>query len=356
MGVRWLWRSVAVVVGVVVWFGLLAGGALASSVSLCVPATAGQSLVSGACSGAGTTVALPASSTDQQTLLSILPHLSFSASGVGGQPTIRFSGVNVQIVDGNSSNSTSIVNGTGNLVLGYDEAPGSQTGSHDLILGEKQTHTSYGDIVGGYDNQATSPYAIALGEGTTAASDYSLVAGDGNSVTGTASSLLGGYKNTVSSSYSTLSGGCSNLVGTGSVSVNVDCTNTTRFPHDFASITGGSGNQASSTSSSVTGGQSNLASDPFASIAGGCDNLAGTGPLPSGTCATGTEAILGGEDNTASGTEAAVSGGSGNAADALDSVVSGGAFQHRRRRLRCCCGRLLEPSRCGQRQLQRRLQ
>ena len=174
MGTRLMSRSAAVVAGGVVWLGLFAGGASASSVFLCVPSTAGKPVVSGGASpgtcSAATKVALPASSTDQQTLLSILPHLSFSASGVGGQPTIRFSGVNVQIVDGNSSNSTSIVNGTGNLVLGYDEAPGSQTGSHDLILGEKQTHTSYGDIVGGYDNQATSPYAIALGEGTTAAS------------------------------------------------------------------------------------------------------------------------------------------------------------------------------------------
>jgi len=43
-----------------------------------------------------------------------------------------------------------------------------------------------------------------------------------------------------------------------------------------------------------SGGQFNLATDPFASIGGGCDNVAGPGTLPTATCSSGTEAILGG--------------------------------------------------------------
>ena len=35
-----------------------------------------------------------------ETLRSVLPHMSYAASGIGGKPTIRFSAVNVQIVNG----------------------------------------------------------------------------------------------------------------------------------------------------------------------------------------------------------------------------------------------------------------
>ena len=96
---RWTSCSAAVVAAVLGWFGLFAGGASASSVFLCVPSTAGQAVTSagpspGTCAS-GTKVALPAGSTDQQTLISILPFISFKASGIGGKPTVTFSGVNV---------------------------------------------------------------------------------------------------------------------------------------------------------------------------------------------------------------------------------------------------------------------
>jgi hypothetical protein len=44
-------------------------------------------------------------------LISVLPYLSFSNSGIDGKATIKVSGANVQIVDG--SGATSTVNGTG---------------------------------------------------------------------------------------------------------------------------------------------------------------------------------------------------------------------------------------------------
>jgi hypothetical protein len=120
-------RLVALATAITLCFG--AADAFAASVSMCVPTTPGQPLVSGACSGSGTTVALPASSADQQTLISILPYVRFVASGVGGLPTVQFTGANVQIVNG--AGSTAKTNGAGNLVLGYDEGAGEQTGSHD---------------------------------------------------------------------------------------------------------------------------------------------------------------------------------------------------------------------------------
>lgn len=106
----------------------------------CVPTTAGQAVTSG---GAGGT---PSCSSGVPVLAP-----SYVAAGVDGKATVQFSGVNVQIIDG--SGSTSTVNGTGNLVLGYDDTLGTQTGSHDLILGENQSYTSYGEIVGGYDRR-----------------------------------------------------------------------------------------------------------------------------------------------------------------------------------------------------------
>ena len=193
----------------------------------------------------------------------------------------------MQIVDGNKSSSTSVVNGTGNLVLGYDESPGSQTGSHDLVLGEKQTYKGYSELVGGYGNNVSGSYATALGLSNTASGSYNLVGGDQNTVSGSASSVLGGYKNVVSSAFSTLSGGCSNLVGTGSVSVSSLCSNTASYNHDFASISGGAGNQATGASArSLSGGQFNVAADTYSLVAGGCETSPGPRPRRSVTAST----------------------------------------------------------------------
>ena len=51
-----------------------------------------------------------------------------------GKPTIRVEGANLQVVSGPGATSGT-VNGTGNLVVGYDEGTGSQTGSHNLPAG-----------------------------------------------------------------------------------------------------------------------------------------------------------------------------------------------------------------------------
>ena len=86
----------------------------------CVPAGAGAAVTSGgaapgSCASGTAKVALPASAADQQTLIKILPHISFSAAGPGGKPTVVFKGVNVQVVSGSGSTSGA-VNGTGNVL------------------------------------------------------------------------------------------------------------------------------------------------------------------------------------------------------------------------------------------------
>jgi hypothetical protein len=132
-----------------------------------------------------------------QELDKLLPHITYVESGVGGKPTIQFSGVNVQIINGEGATATN--NGEGNLVIGYDENEGKhqQTGSHNLILGFQQTFTSFGGIIGGYDNTITAPFAsVSGGSANTASEDYATVDG--------------GYKNTAGGEYALVGGGREN--------------------------------------------------------------------------------------------------------------------------------------------------
>src|SRR6266571_5181782 len=174
--------------------------------------------------------ALSLSQSEIKLLKSILPHITYVGAGVGGKPTIQFSGVNVQIVNGvGRTNSTT---GAGNLVIGYDEntgvqrevgeppVPGLQTGSHNLILGTEQEFTSYGGIL----------------------------AGQLNSIRAQGASVIGGFGNIASSRAASVSGGDYNVASGPS-----------------ASVSGGQSNTAVGTRASVSGGDQNTASGEFAS-------------------------------------------------------------------------------------------
>src|SRR5437660_9426114 len=166
MGARWMSRSAALVAACVVFLVFAAGawGAVTPGWE-CVPTAAGQAVVSGGTGsapscGAGTTAVLAP---------------TYVPAGVGGKPTVQFAAVNVQILNG--AGRTASVNGTGNLVVGYDEAPGNQSGSHDLILGQFQSFTGVGELVGGYDNSATGNYSSVLGSFSAASGKYATVTG-----------------------------------------------------------------------------------------------------------------------------------------------------------------------------------
>src|SRR5262245_8185163 len=134
MDARWCTRWMA---GAVLLVGLGVGGGSASGAVTpgweCVPTAAGKAVVPG---GTGAAPSCGASTT------AVLAP-TYVGAGVGGKPTVRFASVNVQILNG--SGATANANGTGNLVLGYDESPGAQTGSHDLVLGRNQTFSGFGD-------------------------------------------------------------------------------------------------------------------------------------------------------------------------------------------------------------------
>ena len=180
------------------------------------------------------------------------------APDANGYDTLTFSGMNLQVVNGTGSESTS--NGLGNLVVGYADNPANRgrTGSHNLITGDAGGWTSYGGLLAGNANQITGPLASVSG-------------GAGNTASGRWASVSGGGSNTAKGSDASVSGGGGNTASA-----------------EFASVSGGEINTASDSGASVSGGNNNTASGAFASVSGGGSNTA-AGLL---------DVILGGNGNT----------------------------------------------------------
>ena len=223
-----------------------AGSAWAeSTTTICIPTVAGKAIVSGSAGTCKNTKTVTYSPLDLpgpgglETLNKILPHMSFLESGVGGKPTIALTGVNLQLLSGSGA-TNGAVNGEGNLVIGYDENSGkhAQSGSHDLILGEEQTFTSFAGILGGRVNTISGPFASVIG-------------GQHNTASGEAAWVGAGQNNLANGFESSISGGQLNEAGF------------------VASVSGGAQNHASRGSAWVGGGRENNAAAEFASIFGG---------------------------------------------------------------------------------------
>jgi trimeric autotransporter adhesin len=193
-----------------------------------------------------------------------------SIEHVDGQRTLRFSGINLQLVNGEST--TASANGTGNFIIGYNsrtetrppecddpeyadfwpgcaESPFSRSGSHYLIVGDLHEWTSYGGIVAGFRNTGSGPWAsVTGGASNTASGLVSAVAGGiGNTASGLLSAVAGGEGNTASGDRSSVLGGMSNTAS-----------------GLQSSVSGGSANTASGFRSSVLGGSGLQAVDDFA--------------------------------------------------------------------------------------------
>lgn len=130
-----------------------------------------------------------------------------------GQPTVRFSSVNVQVVNG-SGNRLGPVNGTGNLIIGYNDWRGGaavnvRTGSHNLIVGDLNNYTSFGGSVAGIFNTISGQYASVGGGNVNTASNTaaSVSGGRFNSASGEYSSVTGGNGNQATNFAATVSGG-----------------------------------------------------------------------------------------------------------------------------------------------------
>ncbi|MDZ7661643.1 hypothetical protein [Thiohalophilus sp.] len=207
--------------------------------------------------------------------------------------TVRFSGVNLQIVNGEGQ--TESVNGLGNLIVGYNEArnlgtdnsicsdgqydnqtdcvdnselwqPSHKSGSHNLIVGHGNAYSQYGGIVAGEHSAINRGHASVTGGWVNVASgSHAAVAGGQNNVaSGHRSAVLGGYDNSATYANATVSGGRENTAsGTySSVSGGIQNTASGRY----SSVSGGEGNTAYGIASSILGGQNESATSDYQTI------------------------------------------------------------------------------------------
>ncbi|MEJ2642417.1 MAG: hypothetical protein P8010_22900 [Desulfosarcinaceae bacterium] len=173
----------------------------------------------------------------------------------GNVPVVRLSGVNLQLVNGQGD--TESVNGAGNLIVGYNEAPPGLTaegraGSHNLVVGSHNRYESYAGIVAGKDNEISGDYAtVTGGQFNIASGNFSHVSGGGGFILGVGDQPLG-LTNVASGAYAAILGG-----------------NQNEASGDHAAISGGSQNEAGGRETSISGGQENIASGVASSVSGG---------------------------------------------------------------------------------------
>lgn len=216
-----------------------------------------------------------------------LESLLASVSLVHGGQTVRFTGVNIQIVSG-SGHTEAAPNGMGNLIIGYNELRGEP----DQCDETQSPSCDYpeGGCPGDSCNYC-SCWNARWGS-------HNIIVGRGNNYESSGGLVIGRF-NTISGLYSTVTGGEGNSA-----------------ENRFASVTGGLANRASGVGASVTGGYGNAASGAVASVIGGDFNGA-----------PGGGSISGGHANLARGDSSVAVGGSENEAIGHYSSVSGG---HRR--------------------------
>lgn len=211
--------------------------------------------------------------------------------------TVRFEGVNVQIVNGlGATNSLpadpyetdpviTMTNGLGNLIVGYQEVrevpnPGDpsapaiceggtydpnidiRTGSHNVVVGHQHNYESFGGVVFGRRNWTGGAYAVVTGGiNNRAGGLWSAVsAGQRNSAEGRASSIAGGFANATCSIQGAILGGTSNRTGP-ALGQN--------GPYNAQAILGGLQNRSDGKASTVSGGLNNRSSGDQSTIAGG---------------------------------------------------------------------------------------
>jgi len=173
-----------------------------------------------------------------------------------GYVTLRFEGMNVQIVNG--SGTTYSATGTGNLIIGYNETRRNpedcyppvdcgnrRSGSHILVGGSGNNYTSFGGMIVGIFNETSAPFASISGGALNNSSGWfsSISGGDFNTASAEGTSISGGSYNTASFLYSWVGGGQWNTA-TGARG---------------SSVSGGAHNTASGENSSVSGGDSRTA-------------------------------------------------------------------------------------------------
>ncbi len=103
-------------------------------------------------------------------------------------------GTNLHIRSG-SGTTDGVVNGRGNLIIGYNEVSASgddRSGSHNMVLGNFHDYSSYGGLVVGQNNRILGPFAsVSGGQFNTARGDFASVGGgDDNTANGNGSAVI----------------------------------------------------------------------------------------------------------------------------------------------------------------------
>ncbi|RLA48979.1 MAG: hypothetical protein DRQ98_14295, partial [Gammaproteobacteria bacterium] len=303
--------------------------------------------------GSGSVVLGGSSQTSDQDYGVVSPLSVGSNSPLDGIVTVSgnnviFEGVNVHIRN-ISGTTDGAPDGTGNLIIGYNETSNGVTkgGSHNLVLGRFNSYDSYGGLVSGVLNHLTDADATALSGGeltvsagsaaiggygnTITASGSTTIGGQGNSITDTGSKsvLVGGNGNVSSNQYGITVGGLNNIAS-GLLSMVIGGSDNTS-PGRFAAVFGGKTNISSGESSTTIGGQSNDAQGDFASISGGSVNIAyGVSSSVSGGSNNASNgdfaSVSGGQFGNANGDYSSITGGYSNSANNSNASVTGGAL------------------------------
>ncbi|MEJ2174811.1 MAG: hypothetical protein P8Y76_07850 [bacterium] len=242
---------------------------------------------------------------------------------------VYFTGCNVHVRNGLGATGP-VVNGLGNLIVGYNEdasnlpfdpalEPSVRTGSHNVVVGAGHSYTDRGGLVVGVANRITDRFAtITGGLRNTASAPYANVSGGFlNTASGMFSSVSGGYLNNATASYASVSGGRENTASGESSSVSGGHQNTAGASQ-YSSVSGGFQNTASGFAASVSGGGDNTASGASASVSGGQLNTAN---------GVQSSSVSGGFNGNASGSFSSVSGGNSRAAASDNSRAAGGLFE-----------------------------
>jgi hypothetical protein len=262
-----------------------------------------------------------------------------AGSGVSGA-TVGGGGRDLAINQAGGGYST-VSGGAGNTAGGYASAVGggegnTAGGNYGAVGGGagNAVDGSYATVGGGQNNTATATRAtIGGGQNNSASGTYATVGGgQGNLVTATLGAIGGGANNGVYADYAAVGGGGYNSVsaaygaiaGGGPADPGNPTTSNNQVIDDYGAIGGGGGNTAGSdddgppatpaTYATVGGGKGNTSGATFATVSGGTANQA------VGYGAT----IGGGQSNVVSDTYAAVGGGYQNEATAYAATIGGG--------------------------------
>jgi len=216
-------------------------------------------------------------SINNSNVMGLNPYLTIDTTG---NATAIFSAINLQVVNG--TGNTASINGLGNMIIGYNldnldtsiqvcadgsfadqvscESNGSvwsnshKTGSHNLVIGDANSYSSYAGMVAGNENFINRGTATVTGGYKNISSGFSASVNGGelNTASGLRSVVIGGRVNNSSGSVSVVSGGQFNTAS-----------------GFIAAISGGESNQAIGSVSVVSGGNTNTANGSNSVVSGG---------------------------------------------------------------------------------------